>query len=119
VGRGDIPVITAQVVIETWAVATRPKSSNGLEWDAKRISGSVDVASDEFPILDEGSEVLIHWLDLVRQHDVKGKQVHDARLAAVLMSNALRHILTFNLSDFSRFTGITAIHPKDIVAQAP
>lgn len=39
------------------------------------------------------------------QHSVLGVQVHDARLAAAMYVHRVNHILTLNVSDFSRFSG--------------
>jgi predicted nucleic acid-binding protein len=48
------------------------------------------------------------------QHGVLGVQVHDARLAASMIVHGVTSILTFNVMDFSRFTGLTALHPSNI-----
>ncbi|OCQ98267.1 hypothetical protein BCD64_13250 [Nostoc sp. MBR 210] len=39
---------------------------------------------------------------------------HDTRLVAAILLHGLTHILTFNVSDFSRYSEITAIHPTAI-----
>ncbi|MEI6442036.1 MAG: hypothetical protein WCO29_02610 [Nostocales cyanobacterium ELA583] len=33
-----------------------------------------------------------------------GVNVHDARLVAVILAHGLTHILTFNISDFKRYS---------------
>jgi hypothetical protein len=48
------------------------------------------------------------------QYGVSGVQVHDARLAAAMYVHAVNHILTLNVTDFSRFKGLTAVHPDSI-----
>jgi hypothetical protein len=40
--------------------------------------------------------------------------VHDARLAAALYVHSVGHILTFNVTDFSRFSDLRAMHPGSI-----
>jgi predicted nucleic acid-binding protein len=47
-------------------------------------------------------------------HRVSGAQVHDARLVAAMRVHGVKRILTFNTRDFTRFTGIEAIHPADL-----
>lgn len=49
-------------------------------------------------------------------HAVQGKQVHDARLAALVLSSGITHILTLNGADFARYPGITALDPLQIAA---
>jgi predicted nucleic acid-binding protein len=41
-------------------------------------------------------------------------QVYDTRLVASMHVHGITHLLTFNVSDFARFPGITAAHPQDI-----
>ena len=47
-------------------------------------------------------------------YDVGGKQVHDARLVAVMLVHDVTHFLTLNSSDFRRFPEITVIEPQDV-----
>ena len=54
------------------------------------------------------------WRKIVVKQRVTGVQVHDARLAAVMYVHGLRHILTFNAADFSRFDGLVAVHPESV-----
>jgi predicted nucleic acid-binding protein len=50
---------------------------------------------------------------LVKQN-VSGVQVHDARLVAAMRIHGIRHILTFNTKDFSRYSEIEALHPEEV-----
>ena len=51
------------------------------------------------------------WERLVVQNAVIGVNVHDARLVAAMLVHGLTHILTFNTSDFARYSEITAVNP--------
>ena len=53
------------------------------------------------------------WRKLIVAHSVKGKQVHDARLVALMKTNGIAHILTLNGGDFTRYPGIVAIDPAN------
>jgi predicted nucleic acid-binding protein len=48
---------------------------------------------------------------------VSGVQVHDARLAAAMYVHGVTYILTLNVADFSRFAGLTPLHPQNATAQ--
>jgi predicted nucleic acid-binding protein len=62
--------------------------------------------------------VIEKWLELSLRYDVKGKQVHDARLVALMKSENIYYILTLNKSDFVRFQPeIMPIHPSEITPQ--
>jgi hypothetical protein len=114
--RGDNIFITSQILIEFWAVATRPVDANGLGWSPVLVETEIQQLQEQFPLLDDRPEVFVHWLKLVSQNGVQGKQVHDARLVAVMQSYAIPHLLTFNVEDFRRYSAITAIHPTEVVS---
>lgn len=107
--------ITAQNLIEFWAVATRPAEANGLGWSADATFHEVAALQERFPLLADSPAVFREWLALVRRFSVAGKRVHDARLVAVLRVNQLDHLLTFNTADFASFTGISVINPSTLV----
>ncbi len=54
------------------------------------------------------------WRRIVVKLSVSGVQVHDARLAASIYAHGISHILTLNVADFSRFDGITPVHPDSV-----
>ena len=66
-----------------------------------------------FVFLADNEAVYREWRRIIVQHRVSGVQVHDARLAAAMYVHGITHILTFNGSDYSRFGGLTAIHPNE------
>lgn len=113
--RGDEPVITSQVLIELWAVATRPKANNGFGWSLDRVRTGVDDLQARFRLLDDISQIYPTWLRLVVNSGVQGKQVHDARLVAVVLAHGNGHIVTFNVTDFQRYPGIIPIHPQELI----
>jgi predicted nucleic acid-binding protein len=116
IARGDSVFITTQVVVEFWAVATRPERANGLGWQAETAAEAIEALRDQFPLLDETPEVLDRWLDLVRRCRVSGKHTHDARLAALLLVHGIQQLLTFNTADFPGNWGVQAVHPDRLVA---
>jgi predicted nucleic acid-binding protein len=113
--QGDFPFLTGQVMIEFWSVATRPVANNGFAWDPARVVTVMDSLLVRFPLLDDNADIFPNWRHLVVTHGVRGKQVHDARLVAVMLAHRLTHILTFNLADFRRYRVIDAVDPASIV----
>lgn len=65
-------------------------------------------------LLPEDARVYTVWRRLLATLDVRGTQVHDAHLAAVLEVHGVSDLLTFNGKDFKRFPGLTAVHPQDV-----
>ena len=104
----------AQVAIEYWSVATRPVAANGLGLPATEAEQRLRDL-DQFLIwLPEPADVGLRWRKLVNQYGVLGRQVHDARLVALMEAHGLTHLLTLNTADFTRYTGITILHPNDV-----
>jgi predicted nucleic acid-binding protein len=54
------------------------------------------------------------WRKLLVTHGISGVQVHDARLVAAMRIHGVQRILTFNDKDFTRYSNIQAVHPRNI-----
>jgi predicted nucleic acid-binding protein len=63
------------------------------------------------PVVSEPDSLARTWLDLVTRYEVKGKQTHDAKIVASMLSLGITHILTLNPQDFARYAEITTITP--------
>ncbi len=113
--RGDELYFAPQTIVEFWAVATRPLQANGLGLDAQTIEHKREEFSDEYKMLEETPALYEKWLELVKQHAVQGKQVHDTRLVAQMLVHNINTILTINTADFKRFSNITAVHPEQVL----
>jgi predicted nucleic acid-binding protein len=108
--------IVPQTLYEFWSVATRPIAANGLGMDKPAVEQSVDWLLDDFDLLRDERGVFRNWHDLVRQHTVQGKSVHDARIVAAMQRHGLRTILTLNSRDFVRYSIVLACTPGEILA---
>ena len=104
--------IIPQNLIEFWAVATRPASSNGLDLTVDETARQIGKLKALFTLLPDSSDIFSEWERLVLQHQVSGKQAHDARLVAAMKVHNVTHLLTFNIPDFKRFTGIPLSVPQ-------
>ena len=112
--RGDYLFLTPQNMVEFWSVATRPRKVNGLGMTPREADREVASMEALFPLLAETPEVYPQWRRLVAAAGVSGRQVHDARLAAVMAVHSITRLLTFNVADFKRYPRIVAIHPLDV-----
>ncbi len=116
--QSDECYLAAQVLIEMWAVATRPADVNGMAWSAGRTCSEIDQLLNRSPVLEEPPQILSTWLALVTENKVLGKHTHDARLIALMQATGISHILTLNPRDFTSFSSITTVQPKEIVLSA-
>ncbi len=55
--NGDLCFITAQIVIEFWAVATRQREANGLGWGVPETRSRVARLLEQFRFLEETPSV--------------------------------------------------------------
>jgi predicted nucleic acid-binding protein len=113
---GHLLALAPQILTELWVVATRPADANGFGWSTTKTAEVIAHLRARFAVLDDGPAAFERWLDLVRAGEVRGKRAHDARIAAVMLSHDISHVLTLNTSDFEGLPGITAIHPAAVIA---
>jgi predicted nucleic acid-binding protein len=109
--------LTAQNLIEFWVVLTRPIGLNGLGRTPGQATDDVRALRRFFPILPAILDVANNWLRIVENYQVSGRQSHDAHLVAVMETYSVSTILTFNTSDFKRYSGILALHPGQVSAE--
>ncbi|MBY0227659.1 MAG: PIN domain-containing protein [Gemmataceae bacterium] len=112
--RGETLCLTPQVLIEFRSVATRP-TPRGLGLPAALADALVAGFEAKFKMLDDTAAIYPAWRLLVTTLGVLGRQVHDARLAAVCHAHGVTHILTFNFAHFNRFVA----HPPGLVVVDP
>ena len=93
---------------------TRPVSRNGLGLTIAEAEREVRAIEAGMSLLPDGEAIYREWRRIVVEYHVSGVQVHDARLAAAMYIHSVGHILTQNVTDFSRFDGLTAVHPDSV-----
>lgn len=116
VDRGEELCYAAQNLVEFWNVCTRPVSQNGFGLSIVETDERAKIIEAEFRFLPDGERVHVEWRRLVVHHAVGGAKVHDARLVAAMLVHGVSNVLTLNDRDFARYSGISAIHPRAILA---
>ena len=106
--------VLPQNLIEFWVISTRPKKDNGLGLSPAEAEAYLAKFESLFLLPADHKAVYGTWRRLVTEHEVSGKNAHDARIAAALMVHKITHLVTFNTSDFKRFTEITALPPSKV-----
>ena len=110
--QGDEFLTATQNLAEFWNVCTRPATvRGGLGLTIPQTEHRLLFVEKTFSVIVELTTTYPNWRSLVVAHAVKGKQVHDARLVALMQSHGIAHIMTLNGSDFTRYPGITVIDP--------
>jgi predicted nucleic acid-binding protein len=103
---------TLQNIAEFWNVATRPIEHNGLGFSIDATLAEVEKIEGLLTLLPDTPAVYAEWKRIIVVHGVSGIKVHDARLVATMKTHGVRSLLTFDVDDFKRYTGIDAMHPN-------
>jgi len=99
---GAVFCVSPQVLREYLVVVTRGaifERTLAPEEAVQDVEGILDNAE----LLEESAAVSYILLDLVRRYQVRGKQIHDANIAATMLAHGVTRLLTYNLDDFRRF----------------
>jgi predicted nucleic acid-binding protein len=118
VGQGVRLCYTSQTLAEFWNASTRPLDKNGFGLTVAETDRLARVIERDFEFLPDSRDVHDRWRSLLVEHDVRGVQVHDARLAASMYVHGVGQILTINVRDFRRYDGLRVMHPADVRQQA-
>ena len=116
-GRDEL-WITTQNIAELWNVATRPVVNNGLALSPTQVAKLYDeTIAPVCGILTEAESHPDVFRRLLKQYNVVGKQVHDARLLASMLTWQIDSILTLNERNFRRYEpeGISVLTPPSIL----
>lgn len=109
--------LSPQNVAEFWNVSTRPATARGgFGLSVEQAEQRLRFVERIFEILPDSPEIYAVWRRLVVEHQVKGVQVHDARLVAWMETQAIEHLITLNGADFARFDRIVAHSPETLGA---
>lgn len=115
-------LITPQVLIEFHRVCTRPSGAGGLGMTPQEANTQRIRAGRLFQLVPETPDIFGQWEILLSAISVQGKQVHDARIAAVCLAAGIDFLLTYNGADFARyaqvFRNFSAVSPADVVRGA-
>ena len=85
----------AQNIAEFWNVTTRPTTSRGgFGLTPQDASKRLKIIERAVEVLTESADSYAEWKRLVVIHRVSGTQVHDTRLAALMITESVSHVLT-------------------------
>jgi predicted nucleic acid-binding protein len=115
--RQEELLITTQNMTELRNVATRPIANSGLALSPSAIAKLYeDTIEPACAIAVETKFLPIVLRRLLSQYNVVGKQVHDARLVAMMLVWQVENLLTLNDRDFRRYEpeGIKIVTPASL-----
>jgi predicted nucleic acid-binding protein len=108
--------VTFQNLAEFWNVATRPVNvRGGYGWSVAETALRLRMLEEMCSVLPDSASCYEVWRELVTKHEVKGAQVHDAKLIAAMHVNRISKIVTLNQKDFHRYQEVTALSPAEFL----
>ncbi|HEY0071414.1 MAG TPA: PIN domain-containing protein [Chloroflexia bacterium] len=95
--------ISGQVIREFLATLTRPQVF-AQPASAISLRAEVELFTRQYHIAEDNADVTEKLLQIVKSVAVGGKQVHDANIVATMQVYGVTHLLTHNVSDFTRYS---------------
>jgi len=108
---------TPQIIREYLVVATRPVAANGLGLGVADTLANVRQTSSRVTFLEESREVARRLLELVGEHALAGKQIHDANIVASMKVHGVETLVTSNTGDFAGLHGGQLLAPAEAVRE--
>jgi len=115
---GALLCIATQNAAEFCNVATRPVANNGLGLSPGQALKLLEHEIEPLcSIVHEPATLYLVLKRLIAKYNVVGKQVHDARLAAMMLVWQINDVLTLNDRDFRRYEpeGLRIVTPEMLI----
>lgn len=114
-GNNETLYYTPQILAEFWNVSTRPTSARGgFGLSFEQVEHKARLIDKYFRLLPDNIATFNEWRKLVSLYKIKGLSVHDTKIVASMNAHKILTLVTFNEKDFTRFTMIEVLNPKNI-----
>lgn len=100
-----------QILREYLVVATRPVENNGLGLSPRKAVENLETFQQCLQLLDENHATIERLETLITTYKLKGKRIHDANIASIMIENGLKNIFTLNPNDFRTFKEVHTTQP--------
>ena len=107
--RGLHLAASGQILREYLVVATRPPEANGLGLKVRDAVANVNEFLRYLHLYDENEEVARRLRQLAAEDGLRDRRLHDANIAATMLANGVRRIVTQNRADFLPFEAIEVV----------
>ncbi|MBI4211132.1 MAG: type II toxin-antitoxin system VapC family toxin [Deltaproteobacteria bacterium] len=101
--------ITEQILREVLVVVTQSRNlQKPLDPESAKDFGTKLL--HKFVFLPSNNLSRVNLLDLIENHRLQGRCIHDANIVAVMTAHQVKNLFTFNTKDFLRFRKISLIN---------
>lgn len=104
--QGVVLCVTTQILREYLVVLTAGRFFEKTFTVPEAVC-EVEALLPSLQVLDEPAESAALLRDLVRRHDVQGKEIHDANIVAVMLCHGVSRLATYNRKHFDLFEEVT------------
>jgi hypothetical protein len=101
---------------ELGSSGVRPIDRNSFGFSVAETDERAALIEAKFSLAADSEATHQEWRRIVVAVKVSGIQVHDARLVAAMHVRGIGNLLTLNLKDFRRFSGIAILSPEEVLA---
>jgi predicted nucleic acid-binding protein len=106
--------IFPQNLVEFYAVITSPRRvQNPL--DPKTAWEQVKTFRSIFEVMEPGEDTLDYLEKIILTHSIKGANIFDSLLVAMMQSRGISNICTYNTKDFEKYKDIKVKTPEEIL----
>ncbi len=102
--------ISRQILREFIATLTRPQTFVNTQ-PPEVIIERIQFFEQCFQAAEDGSQVTARLLNLLQTIPMGGRQIHDANIIATMLTSRINQLLTHNVRDFDRFSGLITVIP--------
>ncbi|MEQ8467959.1 type II toxin-antitoxin system VapC family toxin [Coleofasciculus sp. E1-EBD-02] len=102
--------ISRQVLREYLTTLTRPQAFVNPR-PVEIVIARVRFFQDHFRVAEDNAQVIERLLRLMEEIPIGGRQVHDANIVATMLVYGIDQLLTHNVADFNRFSGLITVLP--------
>jgi len=102
--------ISRQSIREYMVVMTNLMKIAG-KIDHEALLADISNFLSAYEVTDESQPVTSTLIELVKNHELVGKKIHDANLVANMLAFGIDTILTNNVDDFKPFSHLISIEP--------
>lgn len=103
--KGHRLCVTTQILREYLVVLTRG-SVFGKSFSVDQVLAHIQTLLPSLTVFDEPLASADLLRTLVQRYQVRGKNIHDANIVAVMLTHGVRRLATYNQADFQRFNEI-------------
>jgi len=102
--------VSRQVFREFAAVVSREMQATG-NFDFDKLEQTILRFEQDLLVAEDSQFVTHRWLQLLRETNSTGKQIHDTNITATMLVYKINALLTHNVSDFHRFSHLITVVP--------